>query len=498
MQNKTRENITFIGGLLGSLVALLTILEKTSYLEKAVPIHNSIAFTDIINLVILIFFYFSLKPKNLTLDNSEEMIELAKRLDIEDQNYTLLRFNNDRVNKLIGQISTTLSWFIGILILFYLINLLKDVDPATYVKWNAPFPFMDFFDTLTNGVSAAFIYLTFVILYNTTLDANNRSSNFYKGTLFFMLVFFGTYLILLTSPNVNKTTVSNIFKLLCGIYNGLAMGLLFGRIASMEFYFKNLNSANSESYKNTYQFGVTFILPLYVLAQPMYGIMEFTEFQSPHFKDLFKAIVFLVCFIGKGFFLLFITNRINNRWLHAYLHLSLSNHKRSESVITTISKNQFSSEPGETALSPFLLNIDGEYEYVCVQRGVVHSHGGTCIIEQVSNSENALEWKLVGARKWTKDGGDEAIIYDQPYQWETQKGVIFKDKSYMYVYHINLENDGLSGISRGNIIFSANNKEILEFHGIYYQQAGNEIVWGAEHFKKILRRRADLTISSGN
>lgn len=481
MQNKNRETITFIGGLLGILVAILTIGEKTPVIVKLIPVHNSTAYTEILNILILIFFYFSLKPRTLTLEDNTEIVELARRLGVEDHNYQQLKFNNDRVNKLIAQICTTLTWFISTLLVFYAINLLKDVDGETFNKWNSPFPYMDVLETMANGVSGAFIYLSFVILYNTTLDEKNKSSTFYKGTVFFLILFFGTYIFLLNT-NLDRTTVSNVFKLLCGIYNGLAMVLLFGRIASMEFYFKNLNDSNRQSYKNVYVFGATFLLPLYVLAQPMYGILEFPELESS--AHLFKAVVFLICFIGKGFFLLFMTNRINNKWLHAYLHLALANSKRSESVFDTISGNHKPSTDNGSPISSFLIDVQGEYEYKCIQRNKEHSHGGTCTIEQVTNHEDAVEWKLVGARKWTKDGNSDKIIFELPYQWETKKGVIFRDKSYMYTYHIDVELESISGISRGNITFSDGNKEILEFEGIYYQQSGNEIVWGSEHFKK--------------
>ena len=483
MQNKTRESITFVGAILGIIVAAITICNTLGISLTFLPkyIHPDAA-TELLNIFVLLFFYFSLKPKKLELNQNNAIIELAKRLDIEDRNYAQLQFNNERVNKLVKQIVNNLMWFIGTLLIFFVINLLKDLDKQTFQKWNSPFPFLDFFETIANGVSAAFIYLTFSILYDTTLDGQNNTSNYYRGTILFLIVFFLSYFLLLQNLPKDQKLISDIFKLLCGIYNGLAMGLLFGRINSMEFYFKDLNNSDGQRYRKTYQFGVTFILPLYVLAQPMYGVFEFDLFQTN--ADIFKSIVFLVCFIGKGFFLLFITNRINDQWLHAYLHLALANHDRSRSVIDTISKSQKTTIPEPSVMSIYLLNIVGEYEYTCVQRNSQHSHGGKCTIEEVTNFQNVIEWKLRGERLWSQDGPTEKQIYQNPFQWETVKGAIFKDKSYFYTYHINVEENSLSGISNGKVIFSEDQKEIIELQGVYYQQAGNQIVWGTEHFKK--------------
>lgn len=479
-QNRFREIIILIGSVLGVVISVFTVSEKAGgAIGRLAKVSPDIVM-EILNILILIFFFFGLSPKKLELNNPFFRGGLARRLNIEDYDSQQLGFNNDRVNKLVSQISSNLIGFIGFLIIFYLINLLKDWGSPTIKDWNTNFPFVDVLETTSNGVSAAFIYLTFSILYNTTLDTNNNESNYYKGTLFFITTFVVCYLFVLYTYPLSQTTVSNIFKLICGIYNGLAMGLLFGRINSMEFYFKDIEDDTNTIRKNLYQFGVTFILPIYVLAQPMFGILEFAEFRS-EYGPVFKSIVFLICFIGKGFFLLFIANKMNDMWLHAYLHLLLANQNRSRAVIRAIAEDETS---GSGAGSSML--IAGEYEYTCTQFDRQHSHGGVCLIEEIHSVNNVIEWRIRGKRFWSKDGDNEKVVYSVPFEWQSLKAIVLNDKSYYYQYHINTIPASLSGLSTGFIKVSPDGKEITELNGSYYQQSGGSVVWGHEYYKRIV------------
>lgn len=94
-----------------------------------------------------------------------------------------------------------------------------------------------------------------------------------------------------------------------------------------------------------------------------------------------------------------------------------------------------------------------------------------------------IECRIIGARTWIEEEG-EAVSYDSPYLWESAKGVIFSDDSYIYTYHINIETGAIFGLSRGTVTFSKDRKEIIGFRGTYYQQSGNKIVWGTENIKK--------------
>lgn len=134
-----------------------------------------------------------MKPKKLQLKNLMDLLKLTRWLGVDDARHEQVHFTNQRVNRLIGQICTNLIGFISMLILFYLIVLLKDADSATFNKWNSPYPILDFVAVSTNVGSAAFIYLCFIILYNITLDSQNKTSNYYWDTILFCGFFVLSY-----------------------------------------------------------------------------------------------------------------------------------------------------------------------------------------------------------------------------------------------------------------------------------------------------------------
>jgi hypothetical protein len=114
------------------------------------------------------------------------------------------------------------------------------------------------------------------------------------------------------------------------------MGLLFGRLISMEYYFKDVQLTSYKFSKQFYHYGAIFILPLYALANGLYGVQEFTIYTVEGFP--LKALIFFICFIGKGFFFLFIYHYINYKWLHIYLHLIIANNSIPLSIIKFMNK----------------------------------------------------------------------------------------------------------------------------------------------------------------
>jgi len=315
------------GSLMGVLVTLLTAFDKfKTFFTDITGITVTSTFVsvsaEVLNLVVLLIFYWIIKAKELEL-NDAEIKTLSESLNISK---TKAKFNNDRVNKLVEQISFCLGGFMFFLIFFYAIEILED----TQSYWKLPdskFPFLQFLENFSNVVSAAFIYLAFSVLYDVTLDEKNRPKIYYRGTIIFLVAFIGTYTMFLLTEDPNSSSslnVTNVFRLICGVYNGLAMGLLFGRFVSMEYFFKDITLNQSNNFtKRFYYIGTIFILPLYVIAQPMFGVFNLIGFGD---QLVFKAIVFLVCFIGKTFFLFFFYTYVKKRWFHTYLHLSLANH----------------------------------------------------------------------------------------------------------------------------------------------------------------------------
>jgi hypothetical protein len=114
--------------------------------------------------------------------------------------------------------------------------------------------------------------------------------------------------------------LSNIFALIIGSLNGLAMALLFGRCISMQHLTDN---QKEKIVYNRFSIWVVFLLPIYALAQPLFGIFEINAFGNP---KVFANCIFFICLLGKMFFLYFIYKFIKERKLHYYLHFVITSH----------------------------------------------------------------------------------------------------------------------------------------------------------------------------
>lgn len=113
---------------------------------------------------------------------------------------------------------------------------------------------------------------------------------------------------------------SNIFGLIIGSFNGLAMSLLFARYISMEHL---INNAKERTFYDWFSTLTVFLLPIYALAQPLFGAFEINAFGDAR---VFANCVFFICLLGKMFFLYFTYKFIKERKLHYYLHLIITSH----------------------------------------------------------------------------------------------------------------------------------------------------------------------------
>jgi hypothetical protein len=68
--------------------------------------------------------------------------------------------------------------------------------------------------------------------------------------------------------------------------------------------------------------GIVFILPIYALAQPLFGNLQLTEFGD---AKVFQTGVFGICLIGKICFFHLSYLLIGQRLLHLYLYGMASN-----------------------------------------------------------------------------------------------------------------------------------------------------------------------------
>ncbi|UOQ70761.1 hypothetical protein [Hymenobacter cellulosilyticus] len=333
------EKLVLITSVVSTLATIVTQVVKT-YKTGFNDVGILIAI-DIVNLLILVYFYLKIQPEKFICRSELEREKLAEILHISKSK---VDFNIERVNTLVSQICFSIGFFIIFLSFFYLIQIIKDYKDlwanVESVLSNADsiedlfdsssrgaiyFIVIEFFENFFNMISAAFVYICFKVLYDTTLDEENHPVISYHGTVLLLSFYFIAYIWVIFNgiPGLNLKYSSHIFRLLCGVYNGFAMSLLFGRLTSMEYFFKSDKPLIKQSFiKRFYYYGVVFVLPLYILAQPMYGVFYATEFGS---NVVFKSLVFTICFIGKAFFLVLLLTYIRNRWLHAYLHNVLAN-----------------------------------------------------------------------------------------------------------------------------------------------------------------------------
>lgn len=118
----------------------------------------------------------------------------------------------------------------------------------------------------------------------------------------------------------------NVFKLLIGSFNGLAMALLFGRYISMEHsaYIMEIEKYKKEKKSNKIIHLCTlYILPIYALAQPLFGSFNIEGFGN---SRTLANWVFFICLIGKVVFLYLTYLFMKKRLMHLYLHSVITSH----------------------------------------------------------------------------------------------------------------------------------------------------------------------------
>jgi|GEM_PF-1914991 len=479
------------------VLVIINLFEKAKNgAIKNVNIQGIELATEICNLLVLVGFFLFIKPTKLNFKNETDILKLATYLNILDEGLTVARENIEKVNKLISQVYKNLTWFVLFTAFFYAASIIKTLEygtnPGLLVHSEIKYKILELFIISCNLISGAFIYLSFKVLYAPTLKENNVSDFYYKGTLLFVFSFLLSFAILLFFSPINPSSIIflSIYPLICGVYNGVTMCLLFGRFISMEYFFKDIKTNTGDrdhaimkvSWFTNFinKKGIIYILPVYALTQPMLGLFDVTDYHN--FPE-FKSIVFLVCLLCKCVFLLVIANSLSSRFLHAYLHLILS----TKDLLANFTMDRSVSIPtSKEILSPYLINVAGEFEYVCTHSlNENHTHGGRCTIELLSSSDNTLELSIKGTRVWSKDGNLPKIISDTELCWSSDKCIIFKDKKYMYSFSIDINGTLSRGTSVGFIILTEDNKSIKELRGNYFQQQGDKLFSGIEKITRI-------------
>jgi len=126
-------------------------------------------------------------------------------------------------------------------------------------------------------------------------------------------------------PSEFKVVLLKLFQLFIGSFNGLAMALLFGRYVSMEQAIYNMRAGvyDSRIYNEVIHIMTIYVLPIYALAQPLFGSFDVNVFGDPR---IFANGVFFVCWVGKMFFLYLTYLFLKRRLVHLYLHAVIASH----------------------------------------------------------------------------------------------------------------------------------------------------------------------------
>ena len=126
-----------------------------------------------------------------------------------------------------------------------------------------------------------------------------------------------------SDKNKPRQIIFNVFYLFIGICNGLAMFLLFGRYVSMGHSVFSMEDGEykEKKYSKSLHFFTIYILPLYALAQPLFGSFEIDAFGP---RETFANGVFLVCWIGKIGFLYLTYVFMKTKLMHLYLHTGVN------------------------------------------------------------------------------------------------------------------------------------------------------------------------------
>jgi hypothetical protein len=315
---------------LAALIAALTVVLTGIYkvfgqIEIISTAANIRILLVVLNCLVLTAFCFlatKVPVLNFISLSADVLAKYAATLNIRDtKKYTGIqqaKRNNDRVNRLVTQLNTNILLYAFFLILVYVLYIFEQtLSPSNeVVELKALFKSgQDIF----NFLSSVFVYLAFKVLFNTTLDTDNRRTIYFVDAIFFSACYLTVYYLI--SENFFRlndhdiTIARHDLSLVSGIFNGLAMGLLFGRFISMEHVFMNNKNITSNKLLS---YGTLFLLPLYVLAQPLFGSFEIDEFGDP---KIFANIIFFICLIGKSFFLIIYFYYTQRRFLHLYLHL---------------------------------------------------------------------------------------------------------------------------------------------------------------------------------
>lgn len=372
--DKLRNTLLFLSLITSVFAILLSLLGFPDAVSRFKTTVNSTFTADRVqfwinmgNIAVSAFFLgVFLKKKNISVnyyikrDREYDFCELAEferyvntKTIAEDSQKKIERIQI-RVGALIRQYIWTVRLFAVSLVLLYLtivISALRAAPPAENVRLITNFAILT---NILNFVGGVFVFLAFWVLYRETLDDREEDNRFWLIPLLLTLAYVVGVVgySWLYKPGENAYHFLNIVDLIAGSINGLPMLLLFGRYVSLEQalngtelfrnafkdLFKPLPFFESEkSYTKLVSFGIIFLLPVYALAQPLFGSLEIKLYgENP---KVFQTTVYGICLVGKLCFFHLTFLLVRKKLLQLYLYGLVSQvgnfHKLEECLDTT-------------------------------------------------------------------------------------------------------------------------------------------------------------------
>ena len=347
-----KRNDELLGIIVGILTSLAVLLKTVNSANPWIQRLNINLLTDSINIFVLVTALYFIKKIVLNVEDDENKSLCADfNLDTNTLNTKITR-----TNTLVNQLTSAIRWFVIVLLGFYgiqffmdysLIEHYEEFEPRLLSKDNisivgllqilpdevanasldlyaAKFLIIEILSNSANLFSATFLFTAFLVLFSITLESDHKTWRIRNQiplaiailiTVVNILVF--TVGIKFGEHSFNLKETSTTIRLIGGLYNGIAMALLFSRFISMEYYFQHSDKNFERSF---YLYGITLGLPLYIVVQPLYALFNAVDIEA---AAIFKSVVFLICFWGKLVFLFFIYTMLRKKWIHSYILLSL-------------------------------------------------------------------------------------------------------------------------------------------------------------------------------
>ncbi len=287
--------------------------------------------------LIALFFIAVQKKEDFKIQDAESFKSLAE-LNCRDDDLKIYIANlNLKVKELVNQFKIHIALFALSLFCVYLV-IVSSPDSS-----DGAISGFRIATNLTNLSNALFILLAFSVLYLKTVDDSSKIDEtdhnaHYVSTLYWaipvtMFVIYAFFFLLYSAPMIGHSgkdynVLLNRFDLFVGLANGLSMTLLFGKYVSIEQSLNETKMFNKVfehvfhpfskmQYRTIISFGIVFILPIYALAQPLFGSFKIDAFGN---SEYFQTGVYAACLLGKICFLHLTYILISQKLFHFYFY----------------------------------------------------------------------------------------------------------------------------------------------------------------------------------